>query len=126
MKEERHTRIVNGERHLWWTRKLWEATADLPVFDVAIDDIPETDINCWFSAKKPPTLRELAPHVERINAADLDYPVILLPDGGLMDGGHRIIKALCSGLSHVKAVKFDSAPPPDLVLAPGAALPDSP
>ena len=49
----------------------------------------------------------------RINEATLDHPVILNADGSLMDGGHRICKALLEGRKTVMAVQFETMPEPD-------------
>jgi len=43
-------------------------------------------------------------------------PIILDEDGELMDGRHRIMKALLIGLETVKAVRFDQNPPPCRVM----------
>lgn len=45
----------------------------------------------------------------------LVYPVILSSDGRIMDGMHRVLKALIRGESHILAVRFISDPEPDFV-----------
>ena len=45
--------------------------------------------------------------------AGLSYPIILNQDVELMDGGHRICKALVNGQSSILAVRFDPTPEPD-------------
>ena len=50
-----------------------------------------------------------------IQDADLTFPVILSSDGRIMDGMHRVLKALLAGLSHISAVRFSSDPEPDYV-----------
>lgn len=82
---------------------------------MAIDSIAEFDLNCWFRAETPPTCRRVAEHARRIFEANLEHPVILASDGRLMDGGHRIAKAWMTGLTEVLAVRFETAPPPDVV-----------
>ena len=109
---ERHTRIVGNQRYVWFTTRLWQLAESLEPFEVAIDSIPEVDTNCWFESREA-TLREVAGHVSRIQNADLTYPIILNQDGELMDGGHRICKALVNGQSSILAVRFDPTPEPD-------------
>lgn len=113
---EKHTRPVPGGRGLWWTERLWALAADLPVKQVAISEITEFDLDCWFQGKHTPSCRAVAEHARRILHADLSYPVILAADGGLMDGAHRISKAWVEGRTHVKAVQFPVTPDPDEVL----------
>ena len=47
--------------------------------------------------------------------ADLAFPVILSSDGRIMDGMHRVCKALLHGHTHITAVRFAADPPPDHV-----------
>ena len=114
MDREHHSHLVDGRRHHFWTDRLWELAQELPIHEVAIDDIAEFDQDCWFHGRAP-TCREVAQHARRIQAADLRFPVLLAPDGALMDGGHRVSKAWLSGLITVPAVKLTFNPPPDWI-----------
>jgi hypothetical protein len=62
-----------------------------------------------------PTLREIVRHCRRINEATSEYPIILNDDGTLMDGGHRLCRALLEGRDTIAAVQFPTMPPPDEV-----------
>lgn len=110
-----HSRTVSSGRGYWWTDRLWAQAQGLPPFQVAIDDVPEFDMNCWFSDTAPPTCRVVAEHCRRIQAANLDQPIILAADGALMDGGHRLAKAWLAGRTHVTAVRFVQDPEPDWI-----------
>ena len=50
-----------------------------------------------------------------MDAADLSFPIILSADGAVMDGRHRVLKALLQDRDHVEAVQFDEDPEPDHV-----------
>ena len=52
-RRENHSHTVPGGRGFWWTERLWEASADLPVEDVPIDSIAEFDTDCWFRGVAP-------------------------------------------------------------------------
>lgn len=114
MDREHHSHLVDGRRHHFWTDRLWALARGLPVREVLIDDIAEFDQDCWFHGRAP-TCRQVADHARRIQAADLRFPVLLAPDGSLMDGGHRIAKAWLAGQSSVPAVRFVVDPPPDWI-----------
>jgi len=86
----------------------------LAVEPVPIDSIREFDEDCWFGGT-PVTCRMVARHVDRIQKADLGYPVILSADGRLMDGGHRIARAWLSGTMTIDAVRFGIDPEPDYI-----------
>lgn len=55
-------------------------------------------------------------HARRIMEADLEYPVILSPDGLVMDGMHRLAKAWILGKTEILAVRFPAWPPADEVM----------
>ena len=117
----KHSRIIDGQRHIWMTERLWALSATLTPFEKLIDEIPEVEQDCWFgSGPNPthPTIRVIAEHARRIRDADLHYPVILNADGQLMDGGHRIAKALSLSHTHITAVQFANTPVPDAIVEP--------
>ena len=59
------------------------------------------------------TPRVVVEHMRRILDADLKYPIILSSDGWVMDGCHRLAKALAEGRETVTVVQFQTDPPPD-------------
>lgn len=111
---QKHTTIRNGKRLLWYTERLWKEAQSLEPFEVNIATIRELDQNCWFESREP-TLREVMKHFARMQSTSLEYPIILNDDGSLMDGGHRLCKALLEGCSTIRAVQFPEMPEPDEV-----------
>jgi hypothetical protein len=109
---ERHSRAVPGGRAFFLTERLWGLAEGLEVERVPIDAITEFDEDCWFGGSAV-TCRMVARHADRIQKADLSYPVILSADGRLMDGGHRIAKAWLNGQTTIAAVRFKVDPEPD-------------
>ena len=93
-------------RHTWSVARLFELSRGLPVMDVPLDHL-----QLYYTYSKL-TLREMAMHINAVNAADLDTPIILDEDGELMDGRHRLIKAMILGCKTIKAVRFDENPSP--------------
>ena len=59
------------------------------------------------------TCRQVADHARLMREADLGFPVILSSDGRVMDGMHRICKALLQGQDRIEAVRFRHDPEPD-------------
>jgi hypothetical protein len=90
----------------WSVARLFELSKNLEVMD-----IPLKHINMYYRYEKL-SLRQLAGHVVAVNEADLKYPIILDEDGELMDGRHRLIKAIITGEDTIKAVRFDINPAP--------------
>lgn len=51
-------------------------------------------------------------HMHAVEAADLSCPIILDEDGEIMDGRHRVMKALYLEQPTIRAVRFDVNPTP--------------
>jgi hypothetical protein len=49
-------------------------------------------------------------HIKRMDEASMDYPIIMTPDGQILDGYHRILKALYTGNVELEAYKLDEFP----------------
>ena len=54
-------------------------------------------------------------HLALINEVNSNHPIILSADGRLMDGMHRVVKAIAEGKTHIPAVRFAKTPKPDFV-----------
>lgn len=96
-------------RHEWQVSRLFELARNLPVMDV-----PLKHLNVYYLYSKL-TLREMVTHMQAVESADLAYPIILDEDGEIMDGRHRVMKALLTGADTIKAVRFEENPSPDKV-----------
>jgi hypothetical protein len=84
--------------------------------DVPLESIAEIDENWWYQEPGAlPTPRSMAKHMAQVHNTDLTYPVILRADGRLMDGMHRVVKALMEGRQRISVVRFPVTPRPDFV-----------
>lgn len=52
-------------------------------------------------------------HFERVAKADLTVPLILRSDGYVMDGWHRIVRAIYEGITDLPAKRFIKDPEPN-------------
>ena len=93
-------------RHHWSVSRLVELTKDFEVMQVPLDHM-----GIWHKYKDL-TLREMVMHFQAVKEADLTKPIILDEDGEVMDGRHRIMKAMLIGDKTILAVRFDENPPP--------------
>ena len=105
-----------GER-AWHIETVWEAARGLPVEQLRIDVIGEIDEDCWFDGR-PATVRAVVQHARTMYEADLARPVILSSDGQVLDGMHRIARALLDARVAVPAQRLPIDPEPDW-LRPG-------
>lgn len=96
--------------------KLVALSSSLRPEPVPLHQIAEIDEAYWYAAEgDQASCRSIAEHMQLMLAADLAYPVILCPDGRVMDGMHRIVKALVEGRSSINAYRLPRLPPPDYV-----------
>jgi hypothetical protein len=83
---------------------------------VPLSAIRELDEPHWAHERvRQLTCREITGHVRLILDCDLAFPIILSSDGRVMDGMHRICKALLQGLEDIEAVRFVTDPEPDYI-----------
>jgi hypothetical protein len=54
-------------------------------------------------------------HIRLVETADLRFPIILSSEGRVMDGMHRVVKALLAGRATIDAVRFTADPEPDYI-----------
>jgi disulfide oxidoreductase YuzD len=91
----------------WLSGTLWRAVEGLPVRGVPLSDIhPE----CIEYALK---LFEYDYELDRITQADLTYPIIMMSNGYIADGYHRLAKAIRSKQSTIRLVLLEQMPPSD-------------
>ena len=102
-----------GEIHVWFTKRLWELSKELPVFEYEVASFGCFDEDIWFGDQHKPTVNKVLDHYKRIESASFEYPIILSQDGSLFDGAHRICRAYIDGRKTIPAVKFAVDPEPD-------------
>lgn len=115
MRKQYHFRPSPNGFYAWDVDRLVELSASLPVETIVLSQISELDEPYWFSGDERPTCRRIAEHFRLMQAADLQYPIILCANGRLMDGMHRVTKALANGQTSISAVCFPETPEADFV-----------
>lgn len=124
MRPQYHFR--NSDRGLlaWDVRKLVLIASDIPPVEVSLVKITELDECFWYDLEgATPTCRSIAMHARLMEEADLTYPIILDPSGRVMDGMHRVCKALNLGMDSIRACRLLELPEPDFVGVPPEDLP---
>jgi len=111
MRKQYHFRPGDAGLRAWDVDRLVALSRHLAPELVPVAGIRELDEAFWGSM----TCRDVAEHARLINECDLAHPIILSSDGRVMDGMHRVLKALMHGENHVWAVRFTSDPEPDHV-----------
>ena len=107
----------------WDVDRLVALTKQFPRMNVPLAGVRELD--AAFSSEEDDILtwRAVAEHANLIAAADLCFPIILSSDGSVMDGMHRVAKAVLLGRATIEAVPFEEDPAPDYVGVRPSELP---
>lgn len=106
----------------WDVDRLVALSAVLPRRWVPLEQLRELDAP-FAGEEEVLTWRGFTFHVRLMDEADLAFPIILAADGTVMDGMHRVAKALRLGRGEIEAVQFESDPLPDHIGVGPEALP---
>ncbi len=116
MRKQYHFRPSQNGYYAWDVDRLLEYAAELPEEQVPLTYIREIDEAYWQGDQgTAPTCREIAEHAGLMIEADLNFPIILSADGRVMDGMHRVCKALIEGHTTILAKRLITDPAPDYV-----------
>jgi hypothetical protein len=100
----------------WRIERLIELSHGLPRERVPLSAIREVDEPFWCGAEgQKLTCRQVVDHARLMRECELSYPIMLSSDGRVMDGMHRVCRALLEGFSEIEAVRFIEDPEPDYV-----------
>ena len=100
----------------WNVHRLIELSQKLPRELVPLASFRELDETHWANERAQQlTCREIVDHARLMLECELTFPIILSSDGRVMDGMHRVCKALLQGLSEIEAVRFVEDPEPDYI-----------
>lgn len=115
MRQQYHRRNVDGKILIWNVNKLIELCKDFPILSIPLKDIREINEPYWFPPEVIVTTKDIIEHMKLVNEASLDYPIILCSEGRIIDGMHRVAKAILLGHTHIKAVRFKDPMTPDYI-----------
>jgi len=112
MRKQYHFRTGPAGLRAWDVDRLISLSKGLTPELVPIAEIRELDEAYWGGSM---TCRQVVEHARLIQEADASVPVILSNDGRIMDGMHRVLRAILLGLNYIPAVRFSADPTPDYV-----------
>lgn len=98
------------DRDSFWSEEyLWKHAKDLPVETIELEPLLDLDITWTIT-----NIFDFSLHVKKINEANYKrFPIIMSEDGKIMDGYHRVCKALLDGATTIQRKKFEVNPPPE-------------
>ena len=116
MRPQYHFRKSPAGLCAWNVERLIQLSNTLVRERVALSAIAELDEPYWAGEESQKlTCGQVVDHARMMLESDLDFPVILSSDGRVMDGMHRICKALFEGRGEIEAVRFVQDPEPDYI-----------
>lgn len=114
MREQYHFKSGPDGFDVWDVARLIQLVKDTPVEDLPLSSIADIDREYWFDHGVAPTVRNVVEHCRLIQEVDLSYPIVIDPDGRVMDGMHRVARALLEGRRTIAAKRLAELPTPDL------------
>jgi hypothetical protein len=121
-----HFRLTVNGLNAWSVRRLIDLSGDLPVIMINPGEVKELDMNHWYMhPSDQPTPRSVIEHLRLIQACDITCPVILDAQGRVMDGMHRVCRAIVDNVTSIPARRFNVDPEPDYCNCDPQALPYS-
>jgi hypothetical protein len=114
VREQWHFRRVADGYDVWDVAKLTRLVEHVPVEQIPLSNIADIDREYWFDHGVAPTVRNVVEHFKLLQAVDLSFPIVVDPDGHVMDGMHRVARALLEGRESIAAKRLTELPAPDI------------
>ena len=78
--------------------------------DLPLQEVKIKLLNRSLSSLCEDNFMDFISHMKAVNDSDLSYPIILNEFGAIIDGRHRLAKAILKGGTTINAVQFDKDP----------------
>ena len=107
---------IDGKRHIWLIHNLHSYCKSFPVQQIDITLLQNNlELNLWFDESEEPTINAILIHIKRIQNADTNYPIIVGPNYVIMDGLHRLVKAILAEETTIPAICLKNWPMADII-----------
>lgn len=91
--------------------KTWNVYAAIKLSeDLEVRELLLADFNTDYVSPSHDTLRSFVQHMKGVIDADLQYPILLNENGAVIDGRHRLAKAMLEGRETIKTRRFKEDP----------------
>lgn len=112
IRKQYHLRPSPNGFFAWDVARLIKLSETLPIVVIELNKIKEIDENYWYN-NSIPSVRSITEHAQLISECDIRFPIILSSDGRVMDGMHRVARALMLKEKTILAKQFINDPLPD-------------
>lgn len=102
-------KVFDGKKW-WYVQTLVNHTKDenSPIFDLQLSSV-DLGVMPWNCS----TVMHMIQHMIDVENVTFKYPVIVSPSGWVLNGWHRVFKAIMQGKISIKAIKIFNMPSPD-------------
>lgn len=87
----------------WEDKTLWQAAEGKPCIELSVSELADMSFDGWNTQ----TLADVARETRSIIKADMNYPILVTPEHRIMDGCHRVVKAVIYRQTSIKAIILD-------------------
>ena len=94
----------------WTAQELWKAAEGLPAKSMQINQIDDPKKVFIEMINGCDGGEGIKYEINRVLNVDTTYPIILNPDGVIVDGYHRLVKAYLDGDTTIKAIRLPKMP----------------
>ncbi len=123
MRQQYHFRKVGDDTHIWDVNKMIQKLDNRPVEVLPLHAFSDQLNADYWAQGKSMTCDEVIAHTQLILEADLSFPILLCPEYKVIDGMHRICKAVLEKRKSIDAIVLKTLPPPDYINVSAEALP---
>lgn len=104
-------------RSVWNVAELWKAVEGMPVHHMPVElFVGQLQGTCWTQGDEHVTPNWVLRHTRRIIGADLGFPIIIDSEGIILDGIHRLCKAVIEGRATIAVQRLVPLPKPSLTV----------
>lgn len=111
-----HFRKVKDNLLIWDVKKIINLTKHIKPKTINLTEIKEIESEYWYDlGSERPTCKNIVEHMKLISNANLKYPIILCKEGKIIDGMHRVCKALLLNHKKILAIHLKEDIKPDFI-----------
>jgi hypothetical protein len=101
-----HGQTFSFDGVTWSVGDLWGLVESQAPISVSVSELPDFDARVWVKRLSNVTPEWILEHAQRILAADLEYPILVTPEGYVADGWHRLSKARIEGRKTILVLRL--------------------
>ena len=104
----------DGWKKYWKVEDLWEVAEGLPIEYIPLQLLTDQlEGTYWTQGEEEDvTPQWVLGHTRRILKADLNYPILVNSENTIVDGIHRLCRAVLDGRDDIAVQRIEELPPP--------------